>query len=268
MNKGSKLYKCFSFVYQLLIGKWKYGFYPFMLKYFFLIRRREILELKKLGFDNLRIYKTDSWRIGVENDHAYRRYYLAKFNGRECFVKIAQNDSTVNNEIYVADRIKGYKMSFTPEVIYTSTEFLDNRNLLVLEFIDGLRPLSEALSKDNTSAFCNQFLLILNTLKAINLIHADIHKGNLMLDKDNNLILLDFGISIFKDEKNNVDYKSHPGTYYQEKDCIRIYDDAFSFVQMIRQLHVHDYIKDDEAYNEIYNRIGNFYADINMNDYK
>ena len=83
-----------------------------------------------------------------------------------------------------------------------------------------------------------------------------------MLNAQNHLVLLDFGISKFLDNTNNVDYIARPGTFYQKTEKGRIYDDAYSFLCMIEKYSESSKILDSEEYNDIKKRVGQAYFEV------
>ena len=100
-------------------------------------------------------------------------------------------------------------------------------------------------------------MTILDELKNRGIVHADIHKGNLMI-KNNHLYLLDYGISKVLNDGNTIDYNSRPGTFYVESGNIRTYDDAYSFVETIVGLGASEEFKNIEEFENIKNRVGDF----------
>lgn len=240
------------------------GYYSFMLKYLFCIKSEEIKKLRNYGFIDIKPFKTRAWRIGTERDQAHRRYYTATYKGTKCFIKVALNDSTIGNEIAVAEQLKDKDISFISKIIAVDSNFSGNKQLLATTFTPGLHPISEesiyndvqVVSSSKLLVYCKQMIAILQALEDLKLVHADIHKGNLMLDANDNLILLDFGISKFLDKVNSVEYRYRPGTFYRETDEGRVYDDAYSFIALINRYDTCKEIKHTNEYKAICDRIG------------
>ncbi len=243
-----------------------------MFCYFIKSYRHEVKMLKKIGFAQLNLFKTRSWRIGKELDHAYRRYYTGFYDGQKCFIKIAENDSTIENELFVAKNLIGKKFTFISKIICIDSSFDGNKKMLATIFTKGLHPLSkesiyhdvETVRAESLLDYCRQMRNILQQLEKIKLVHADIHKGNLMLDENDHLILLDFGISKFLDKGNNVDYISRPGTFYRNTSGGRIYDDAYSFIQMINRYDAIKDIMESGEYKSIVERIDKVAFTVNI----
>ena len=258
------IYKPLSDFYQTLIRPIFNGYFIYMIKYYFLIRNNEVSKLKEYGFSNIATFKSKSWRRGTGQDHAHRRYYTANRSGIKCFIKVAENDKTIANEIVVSERLKGHNFSFTPKWVCSEDKFLGNLKMLAIEYQEGLHPIAKEDNLGRTAdipeatllQFCNEFLSICKQLDAVGLVHADIHKGNMMVDKDGHLCLLDFGISKFVDTCNDNDYKARPGTFYQVEGKIRIYDDVYSFLKMLERYPSSSKIKNSSVYKEVESRLG------------
>lgn len=224
------------FIYHEIIEGFFNGYYLYMLKYLLTIKKKEFVALDALGFHDIKPYKTKSWRRGDELDRAHRRYYIAYYGSEPCFIKIAENDKTIQNEIEVANHIKDLQWSFVPATYLVEPNFMGSRKLLAISYKEGVHSIPDDIAAEELALLCVDFLEIHKSLLRANLVHADIHRGNLVLDANNHLLLLDFGISKFLDSSNNVDYVARPGTFFQVTEWGRIYDDAFSFIKMIERL--------------------------------
>lgn len=263
IRKFKWIHKPISWFFYYFIYPVYNGYYSFMLKYLFCIKREEIKDLMNHGFIDVKPFKTRSWRIGTEQDQAHRRYYTATYRGTKCFIKVAQNDSTIGNEIAIAEQLKDKDISFISKIIIADGNFSKDKQLLATSFTPGLHPISEesvyndvqVVSSSKLLQYCKQMKVILQSLEELKLVHADIHKGNLMLDANDNLILLDFGISKFLDKDNCVEYHYRPGTFYRETDEGRVYDDAYSFIALINRYDACQEIKHTNEYKAIYDRI-------------
>ena len=272
IRKYKWIHKPISLFFFYFIYPFLNGYYRFMVNYILRIKKEEIKQLENYGFKNIKPYKSRSWRIGVEKDKAYRRYYTAVFNNQICFLKIAINDSTIGNEIQIAESLIKKNISFISKIICFDKNLAEGKQMLATEFTAGLHPISqesiygdkEGVKSDQLIDYCTQMIDILKKLEAIGLVHADIHRGNLMLDAKNKLVLLDFGISKFIDKPNEVNYRYRPGTYYRETENGRMYDDAYSFLQLINQYSSVAEIKDNECYKAIQSRIGKVNFTVNF----
>ncbi len=259
------IYQPLLFIRKYTLGYIRNGYYKNMLAYFFGVHFGEKRALKKYGFSKCRIYKPTAWRFGKGKDRAFRRYYAAYYNGVRSFVKISKNDTTVKNEIKFAEYLKDVSFSFVTPTIATDSNFNGDFDMLAIEFCDGMKSFSLPEDAGDFEALCGQFLTILDGLQTIKMVHADIHKNNLML-KDGRLMLIDFGISYSENLQNTVDYVARPGTYYKEIDKeTRFYDDAYSFVKMIEKLSPPALFLQGEQYLKIVDRVGSYGFEANLN---
>lgn len=266
------LHKPLLGLYQTLIRPIFNGYFLYMINYYFHVRNIEIYELKKYGFSNISAFKSKSWRRGTGLDHAHRRYYTADRDGMKCFIKVAENDKTIANEILVSERIKGYNFTFTPTLVCSDKRFLGKKKMLAIEFQEGLHPIAKEDNLGRTAdisgttllQYCEDFLSICKQLESVGLVHADIHKGNIMVDKKGHLCLLDFGISKFIDTESDNDYKARPGTFFQIEGQARIYDDVYSFLKMLGRYPSTTKILDDPTYKEIESRLGMLYFKVDI----
>lgn len=260
IRKIKWLHAITSFISYYFIKPFSRGYYMYMVKYLWSTYRGETKKLRVYGFTNIEIFKSRSWRIGRERDKAYRRYYSGLLNGSKCFIKIATNDLTIINEIEIAKKISPLNFVFSPKALAFDEHFGINTKMLAIEYKE-LHPIAkdndiDLVTKEELVNYCKQGKLILEALENVGVIHADIHKGNLLVDNNERLWLLDYGISKIINESNCVDYKSRPGTFYLQEGNTRTYDDAYSFVEMINKFPQSDNIKQTKEYCDIYSRIG------------
>lgn len=257
------LFKRLSDIYQVFIAPIESGHFQYYLKYLFTIRHNEKKKLKKYGFKKIKPIAHKEWRIGQGKDNAYRRYYIGEYEERKCFIKIGKNDATVENEYLFGKNLKQVELKFSPRFITGDNFFDDNTTMLAIEYLDGLHKFSAPVSVEKFANLCKQFNDILDELFENNIVHADIHKGNLMTQNEK-LVLMDYGISMKKDIGNKIDYKARPGTFYRDNCGKRTYDDAFSFVEMINRLGLPEKYLNVKEYKDIVSKIGRNYINIKL----
>lgn len=252
---GNKpLYKVLSKFYRGVYKPIVSGHLAYDIQYTIFLKHKEISKLNDMGFHDVSVFKPSTWRIGKGADKAYRRYYCATYNGKKCFIKIAKNDKTVQNEIVVQKAIQQSNFTFTPQCLMTCINFYPDTAMLANEYIEGLCAIPEDATPDQLVDYTKQFLKILQQMESVGLVHADIHRGNLMLSQKNELILMDFGISHFINKENNVNYVERPGTFYRREGKYRIYDDAYSYLKLLEKINV--YSVDCPEFGEIESRVG------------
>ena len=258
-------YKLLSFILYKVIMPFKSGFVKYYIYYCLSIKPNEIKQLKKRGFKNIKPFQPNTWRRGLGKDGAHRRYYVADFDNAKCFIKIGNFDATVKNEVDVAEILQKYSLSFVVPTIYLDKCFGDETVMIASKFVK-MHPITQELDCEKFASICKNFICVLDSLKDLGIVHADIHKGNLMLDESNALILLDFGISIVNGMGIVVDYKARPGTFYvnSEDGMQRTYDDAYSFVKMVELLEIPNEWKKLSEYSEVKQRVGSFFVTVDL----
>lgn len=259
-----RLRRVLSTIYGICVEPFISGYIWYMVKYHIFVERKEKEELRKLGFSNIRCYLSKSWRRGTELDQAHRRYYSAIYQNKPVFVKVAKNDATIVNEIVMAEYIAPLSLPFVIPTAFTKMDFMGDWKVMAVEFVEGIHSFSFANSRE-FERYCDEYLSILQEFEKHRIVHADIHPDNLVLDNDNKLAVIDFGISSIIGNINSVDYIARPGTHYREVSSLRIYDDAYSFVKMIEKMGAPNEMKQSDAYKKIVERIDRFTLNVDLN---
>lgn len=263
LKKMPALYSLASSAYNHLVRPIKSGHLQYYLKYCANVKKYEIRKLKSYGLDNIKPIMFDQWRIGRGRDGAHRRYYSGSLNGESCFIKVGYKDATVNNELNIMMN-QETPFAYSPILLAGASNFDEETVMLAVQFIPSMEQFTIPKTKEQFEDLCQAFLSIADDLKARHIIHADIHKGNLMM-KESKLVLLDYGISMMMDTGNNIDYISRPGTYYIEKNGIRTYDDLYSFAKTVEEFGTDESFKECISYKKITDRIGDYTFQINVN---
>lgn len=259
------VHRILSFIYNKFIIKLISGYYWRCIKYYFVTYFPETNHLKKYGFVNIKPVNLSGWRWGKGLDKAYRRYYVANYECKKCFVKVAKNDATIINEIQVNSYIKDCcgSVDFTTKLIMCDKNFCEDTAMMAIEFISDLQKFYIPQDVGEFEVLCKSFERILKILEEFQIVHADIHKGNLMI-KDGKPVLLDFGISKIKNVENDIDYKARPGTFFRTNDTERTYDDAYSFIKMLEKMNISEEFKNLPTYKSIENLCDVNYFTVNI----
>ena len=257
IRKNEWLRRICSGVYRNTVYLAKIGYFQSMFRYFLKIAGPEKKKLRSLGFEKIKAYKSKTWRIGKGLDGAMRRYYMACYRGQKVFVKVAKHDATIRNEIAFAEYLQDRTPSFVCPAVLWDRTFAQETMMLAIEFTEGLSSLTLPRDPASFTALCDSFYDILEQLNALQIVHADIHKNNLMRDANGNLVLLDFGISVIRGVENGIDYVARPGTFYRSRrEDQRIYDDAWSFLRQMDAFGLPEEWKQTESYRRIEDAVG------------
>ena len=190
-------------------------------------------------------------------DGACRRYYVAYYQGQKVFIKVATHDATLRNEIAFAEYLQDRTPSFVCDAVLWDKTFAQDTLMLSIAYIEGLSSLKLPQTLEEFQVMCDAFLQMLDQLNDLQIVHADIHKNNLMLSSKGDLVLLDFGISVIRERENGIDYVARPGTFYKtRREDQRIYDDAWSFLRQLDALGVPESWKQTENYRRIEEAVG------------
>ncbi len=257
-----------KYLYSLLVNIkrkiWvpvKQGKVSFYIKYCITTKTNETNKLKTYGLTDVKPFAYADWRNGKGRDHAFRRYYIATYNGKKVFIKIGIGDVTVANEYQIMKGLENAKVSFVAPMLCGDGRFDINTTMLAVEFIPNLTRFAIPVCYNDFKKMCEQFYTILAELNKRAIVHADIHAGNLML-QDEKIYLLDFGISKVKGIENGIDYRFRPGTFYRTTNNKRRYDDAYSFIQLLEKIGIKEEWKNSDSYKRITELIDNNCFDV------
>lgn len=262
-EKKPKLFRLMSKIYYGLIYPVISGRIFYIVYFCITKKRKEINLMKHKGLTNMKATNVNAWRLGNEADHAERRYYLAKFDGIKCFVKIGINDLTVINELKIFQKLKSYgDFVHSPHLILGDfnlserNDKLEPTTMISIEYLEDSHPFAVPCNIIQFENICEQFICILDYYESIGLVHADIHKNNLLIS-NNMIIVIDYGISKFVgDSECIIDYSVRPGTFFYYENDFRVYDDAFSFVKMMESFSLPSNYYEIASFLDIKGRIG------------
>lgn len=266
MIRGNKLlYRILAGTYRNTVYLVKCGYAQSMTKYLLKTAGPEKQKLRQMGYTGIKAYKSKTWRIGKGLDGAHRRYYTAFKDGKKVFIKVAMRDATIRNEIELAQYLQGKPLDFICPVVEFTQDFAPQTMMLANAFLDGVSSLELPSDISGFRDICRQFCVMLEQLDKHGVIHADIHKNNLMMINKKRLVLFDFGISMIRGQKNSIDYVARPGTFYTTPaEGQRVYDDAYSFVKQMEAFHLPEEWKATEEYQTIVKAIGSNAATVEL----
>lgn len=145
----------------------------------------------------------------------------------------------LRNEAKALTKLRNCK--YIPRIIYY--KFDKNKNCLVTKFINGSN--LAYLNKSTNLQIKEKILIFLNILDVVeeiqkfNIIHCDLKPGNIIIDKQNNVYIVDFGISTIDNENkfNNYGTIKYCSTEQLNKENLTVKTDLYSlgviFYEMI-----------------------------------
>ena len=229
----------------------------FLEHYFKQEHNQVVSELESLGFRSIMPYHTDHWYIGDDGTDTRRKYYSAYFNGKRCFIKYVANDSTIANEIFVNHYLTENRIPYVPQTLYASYSKADNTAVLATEWLENISGFFIPENIETFRAFLADYLDILHIFEEKEITHNDVSDSNLIVINGEKLMLTDFGIGhVPGSDQFYIDYILHDGTYYQQQNRKRIYDDAWSFYKILEDAGIPETFKQTKEYRNLLAQIG------------
>lgn len=231
--------------------------------YFLLEHHKYIAKLKSYGLMNIRTYRIKFWYRDLWTprknwaDSYIKKYYATELKGKKCFAKTMTRGIVAQREIFINSYITKCNLDFVPKLLLSDENYDTSISLMVIEFIEGLREFT--LPKDETTfeAVCAEFEHIHKCLRVADIIHGDLCRYNLLLDENNHIFLIDFGLTWVPGSENYpIDYRRHRGASYIDAGCSRIYDNAYSFLNMLDTCGISNTFKQKECYKRIQGLMG------------
>jgi serine/threonine protein kinase len=187
-----------------------------------------------------------------------RFFYKAKYNGRECFIKLGENDAiSMNREISANKYIKECGLDFIPDMLICDEFYDDDTVMIATEYIFGLKNFETPENQEHFEKVCVSFEYVHRCLEKFGIIHGDLNRSNIAL-RGNDIILIDFGISWIPGADNHIPLKLLPGSgiSYIKSGSTRIYDLAFSFIRILEECGISQDFKQQECYKRIEQLVG------------
>ncbi|MBA4535187.1 lanthionine synthetase LanC family protein [Brevibacillus halotolerans] len=154
-------------------------------------------------------------------------YQVKDVNGHLAALKIARPERNEEMKILLAREaaiLKHLDGQHVPKLLGTGT--FQNTDYLALEWFDGenLRNLPEGKSYKTRFHLCRNILEAYAHTHANGIIHGDIHEGNILVDGDANVKIIDFGISLMKRKDSDLKEVPRGGfSFYFEPEFAEFY---------------------------------------------
>jgi serine/threonine protein kinase len=228
----------------------------FMLVYFMFSHRRISAQLRAYGLSDVRAYQCRKWKVGLKKYRGKRHirlFYRAVYEGKPCFIKLGKNDMpSMKRETLINNYVSWCGLRFAPAMLLSDDDYDDDTAILVTEYVSGLENFSLPGDTASFEAVCAELEHIHGCLQKFGIIHGDLNASNIMLDKDNRVIIIDFGIGWVPGADDYIPR----GTYYTESGGERTYDNAFAFIKMLEECGVTANLKGNECYKRLERLVG------------
>jgi len=227
--------------------------------YFLFHHHQNVAELSSYGLTNIRPYRIKYWYRNiwvpqeVSIDNSIRRYYTGEFNGTKCFIKTMTAGITAQNEIFINKYFAKIGLSCVPDVLLTDENYMEDTYLLVTEFKPHMKHIFIPEDEKDFENICTQLENIHALFHEFNIMHLDLHGANVHLDKNNNVVIIDFGIAWIPGAQ------VYPPAFYFKgvplKDIV-MYDNAYYFIEILDNCGIPVHFKQKECYQRIESLIG------------
>ena len=225
--------------------------------YFLFYHHAAVTRLSTYGLSDISTYQIRRWLRVVRGEKLIRFYYQAKFKGEPCFIKMAKLDNTIGNEIYINKYLARCGATFVPRLLISDDNYNKDTSMMVLEAISDMREFELPDNESSFESICGDFEDIYKFFLEHGIIHGDINDSNLLLDHDNHIILIDFGLAKSPgSDTSQLSCSVQRGLYYQSSENTRIYDDAYSFLRMLDDCGIPDAFRQKECYQRIERLVG------------
>ena len=149
-------------------------------------------------------------------------YLVSKNTTNEVYIaKIIDNKIIYENEKKINEIVKKLNNPNIVEYIESKSEYIEieeeNKNFIIFEYCSkgellGYVQVSEGFEEKISKIIFKTILETIEKLHNIGIYHLDLKLENILLDKDFNIKIADFGLSEQKTKKNNGIFKGKIGT--------------------------------------------------------
>jgi serine/threonine protein kinase len=157
-----------------------------------------------------------------DNNRDQNISYLLEGDKIKYVKKIVPFIDLYNNEIDILTKLKGYH--FAPQIV---DHFIINDDYIIIyEYINGLDLFDYTEKHTPTTHIAYQLITIVHILHKIGIFHRDIKLENFIIDNDNKVYIIDFGLSCYRfgDLSEHIIYDMIPGSMaYVSREYVRLY---------------------------------------------
>lgn len=193
----------------------------------------------KYGFENIK-----ATNLNKKNTSGFGYFFVADYKGKKVFIKCGNGSVYAKKEFELYDYLNKQNSNYFPQgIMYRNLQ--NNRMFLCIEFIDGETfahfNFKEA-SKEKLTKIFESLINISEILFKNKFIHRDINQGNLIIEEDGTVKLIDFQHLLgsttnktYKEEMENIIFpKKLRGTNKNLRPLPFVWDDMYSIYHLLK----------------------------------
>jgi len=238
-------------------NKWKIRLYKiiFICHYYLFHHRRMIEKLSSYGMSEIKTFDITQWLRIIRGRKIVRYLYRAQLHGETCFVKVGKKGMFMDNEIAVNEHINSYNITFIPRLLISDKNFDNDKSMIVTEFLTGIRRIVLPNDEKTFEHICSQLESIHAGLQEIGVIHGDLTAANVLLNEENHIQMIDFGVAWLTNAEI-IEMTRAFGRNYLLSEDVLIYDNAYSFLKLLDNIGISDERKKTECYRRLESLVG------------
>lgn len=194
----------------------------------------ELISEKRLY---VQVYKV---RNAKTNQLSIVKFYPHKTNAIETNRRLVENFKMFNQELSILKKIKNHPniCSYYKSGTYNGYLYIE------MEFISGdilsAKIKSKRIRIKDKKLFAKQIISAVAHLHKNNIIHGDLHSGNIMINDTNEIKLIDFGYSHDNSNDSENQFLSHGGvTHYIPPERVRLHSYKFTNMESTKKGEVY-----------------------------
>lgn len=218
-----------------------------------------ISHLKSKNIKNIKKFNTNAWHLNY-------MYFTGELDNKKVFIKYNNNSNWIEHEIsiikYINENSKLLSRKIPKLYFY---EVSSKHNYLVEEYFtyESLNNILLKEKKINKTKIYQEFIIIIQEMQKINLLHLDINSKNIYISENNDVYIIDFGFSIIKNYKDLSFIKNTKlrkliiyNLNTQNRLAPGYIDDAISFLQVAKEIDF-ELISNNYDYWTDFNKLSN-----------
>ncbi|MCL2425491.1 MAG: hypothetical protein FWD05_04045 [Oscillospiraceae bacterium] len=227
----------------------------FIGSYYLFHHRRMIKKLSSYGMSEIKTQNIKQWLRIIRSKKIIRHFYKAKFDGKVCFVKLGRKGMFMDNEITLNKYINQFNFTFIPKLLISDDNFDNDKAMIVIEFFPEARRFELPEDKESFESVCSQFEHIHSCFLEIGLIHGDLTPANVLINKENQVQIIDFGVAWIPKFDVIEMTRAYGRNYLLSKNSL-VYDNVYAFLKLLESVGISDEYKTTKSYQDLQSLVG------------